>query len=198
MLSMSKVVAYIQTALLSGVLVLLACVLVSMPDELSSLQAAPRETRVDLLLEPLNRLRSTLDSLPQKLRSAMPSGLERRSVVENAQLSKLTAQLARFEQAMRQLPGRATIGNAPDVSRPPAWDRIASLVKTKKGLQDGDQKPFKRKFFLWDEAELLARFGVPTEIHVAASGKEMWNYNDPNRDLYFQFDLHRGRVINVW
>ena len=149
-------------------------------------------------MQPLNRLQSTLDSLPEKLRSAVPSGLERRPVVENTDLSKLTEQLARLERALRQAPRGATAGHRSNGSRPPAWDGIAPVAKTKATLQDAALKSFKREFFLLGESELVARYGVPTGISVAPTGTERWRYADPDRNLYLSFDLHWGRVVNVW
>jgi len=72
------------------------------------------------------------------------------------------------------------------------------LVKTKATLKDADLKSFKRSFYLLDESELVARYGVPNSIIVTKIGMERWQYRDAVRELYLSFDLHRGRVVNTW
>ncbi len=196
---MSQVLSYVQTGLLAGVLVILTFVLAAMPDGLASLQAAPLpDSRVDILVEPLNRLRSTLDSLPEKIRPAMPASPERMPVTQNAELSKLTAQLARLEQVLRQRPRLESAGQGQDGTTPPAWGRVESFAKRRAALKDADLRSFKRSFFLWDESQVLARYGVPTKILVLDHGVESWKYEDRDRELYLDFRIHRGRVVDAW
>lgn len=194
-----QVVAYVQTGLLAGVFFLLVSDMARMSDEPSS-PAPPdlgEETLVGLhqFSVAMDSLRSTLDTLPGKLRLAMPKGLERQPIMEDAGLSKLTAQIARLEQTLRKRQGNSPSGSVRHGDRPPVWGNVARLVEAKKSA---GRTSIRRSYFLYSESDLVARFGVPSEIVLSPTGTERWKYTNRDRNLDLGFDLHWGRVIDVW
>lgn len=198
----SPALAYVQAALLAGVLVVLTLQLLGGSERPQVPRAEIQQGGAEVLLEPLDRLTAILDSLSERLGAETQGNTEPRAAVESLELAQISAQLARLEQAWARRPHVGGVAHqVMDRSLPPVWDALAPVAKAVSTLKGDELTVLKRRFFFLDEAEILARFGVPTLIDVG-NGREMWYYenDDENdaRDVNMSVYFHQGRVVDLY